>query len=105
MLLFLLQLSFDITSTTMLIGSAIAVTATATVTATGAGVGAEVVAGIGAGAGAAAGGGAVEKHVGVLGNVEDSILFKPINPFRAVSTTKPASVSALIDCISVQERR
>ena len=89
--LFLLQLSFDIISTAMFLGSAIAVTATATVTATGAG------AAIGAGVGA------VEKHVSVLGNVEDSILFKPINPFRAVSTMKPASVSALIDCIIVQE--
>ena len=86
--LFLLQLSFDAISTAMLLGSAIAVTATAT---------------IGAGAAIGAGVGAVEKHVSVLGNVEDSILFKPINPFRAVSTMKPASVSALIDCIIVQE--
>lgn len=48
-------------------------------------------------AAAGAGVGAPEKQVGVLGNVEVSILFSPMNPFRAVSTTNPASVSALIN--------
>ena len=47
-------------------------------------------------AAAGAGVGAPEKHVGVLGNVDVSILFNPMNPFRAVSTTNPASVSALM---------
>jgi hypothetical protein len=52
-----------------------------------------------------AGVGAPEKHVGVLGNVEVSILFNPMNPFRAVSTTKPASVSALIKGRAGAERK